>query len=106
MESRLSTSDANYFRLRARLVLDKSDRPVAYFDGAMSYSTAQAANVLKISRQTLHRWIVDGKVAPPRKQKVGGVTVRFWTKKDVERVRRYKKTFYGKGPKPKRKAKR
>ena len=72
----------------------------------MNYSTVQAANVLKISRQTLHRWIVDGKVAPPRKQKVGGVTVRFWTKKDVERVRRYKKMFYGKGKGPKPKPKR
>ena len=51
----------------------------------------------------MHRWIADGKISPPRKRKVGGVTVRMWTKKDVERVRRYKKMFYGKGkgPKPK-----
>ena len=74
----------------------------------MNYSTAQAAKVLKIGRPTLHRWMADGKVAPPRKQKVGGVTVRFWTKRDVERVRRYKEKFYrkGRGRKPKRRAKR
>lgn len=69
----------------------------------MNLSTSQFVRLLKIGRATVHRWIADGKISPPRKRKVGGVTVRMWTKKDVERVRRYKKMFYGKGkgPKPK-----
>ena len=72
----------------------------------MNYSTGQAAKALKIGRPTLHRWVAAGKVSPPRKRKVGGVTVRLWTKQDVERVRRYKKMFYGKGKGPKPKPKR
>ena len=70
----------------------------------MTLSTSQFVRRLKIGRATLHRWIADGKISPPRKRKVGGVTVRLWTKQDVERVRRYKMKFYGKGkgPKPKR----
>ena len=71
-------------------------------------STSQFVRVLKIGRATLHRWIADGKISPPRKSKVGGVTVRLWMKQDVERVRRYKEKFYrkGQGRKPKGKAKR
>ena len=72
----------------------------------MNQSTAQAAELLGISRQTLHRWLAARKVSPPGKRKVGGVTVRIWTKKDVERVRRYKVKFYGKGKGPKPKPKR
>ena len=102
----MSTPRANYFRLTARLVLDNCDIPVIYLLAQMNQSTVQAAELLGISRQTLHRWIADGKVAPARKRKVGGVTVRIWTKKDVERVRRYKKMFYGKGKGPKPKPKR
>jgi hypothetical protein len=42
----------------------------------------------------------------PRKQKVGGVSVRIWTDRDVELLRKYKQNNYRKGrgrkPKPKR----
>jgi hypothetical protein len=62
--------------------------------------------MLKIGRQTLHRWISSGAVAAPRRRKVGGVTVRIWTARDVENVRKYKQEHYRKGrgrkPKPKR----
>ena len=72
----------------------------------MTLSTSQFVRLLKIGRATLYRWIADGKISPAPKRKVGGVTVRIWTKKDVERVRRYKKMFYGKGKGPKPKPKR
>jgi DNA-binding transcriptional MerR regulator len=71
----------------------------------MDYSTAQAARKLDIGRQTLHRWIREGNVSPPRKQKVGGVTVRIWTAEDIERLRKYKEGNYrkGRGRKPQNK---
>lgn len=62
-----------------------------------SYSTAQVARLLKIGRQTLHRWMAIGAVSPPRRRKVGGVTVRIWAAADVERVRKYKQQNYRKG---------
>jgi predicted DNA-binding transcriptional regulator AlpA len=68
-----------------------------------SYSTSQVAQVLKIGRQTLHRWMADGYVSAPPRRKVGGVTVRIWSVADVERVRKYKRETYrkGRGRKPK-----
>jgi len=60
--------------------------------------------MLKIGRQTLHRWIATGVISAPGRSKVGGVTVRIWTYRDVMRVRRYKQENYrkGRGRKPKR----
>jgi hypothetical protein len=37
---------------------------------------------------TLQRYIAAGKITPPRLQKVGGITVRLWDFRDIERVRR------------------
>jgi len=70
-----------------------------------SLSTAQAAKSLKIGRQTLHRWMRSEPRLAPRKRKVGGVSVRFWTDQDVKRLRRYKEENYrkGRGRKPKSK---
>ena len=71
----------------------------------MHYSTAQTARKLGIGRQTLHRWIREVIVSPPRKQKVAGVTVRIWTAEDIERLREYKEGNYrkGRGRKPQKK---
>ncbi len=71
----------------------------------MNYSTQQLARKLKISNQTLHRWMRAGKVKAPPKRKITGVTVRVWTPRDVERVRKYKAANYRKGRGRKKKAK-
>ena len=71
----------------------------------MNYSTVQVARKLKIAQQTLHRWMRAGKVKAPPKRKITGVTVRVWTPRDVERVRKYKAAHYRKGRGRKRKAK-
>ena len=63
----------------------------------VNYSTQQLARKLKISNQTLHRWMRAGKVKAPPKRKITGVTVRVWTPRDVERVRKYKAANYRKG---------
>jgi len=54
---------------------------------------------------TLHRWVLKGRINAPKKQRIGGVVVRLWTDRDVERVRKYKQARYrkGRGRKPKRK---
>jgi len=60
------------------------------------YSTAQVARLLKIGRQTLHRWLNEGLKAP-KKSKIGGVSIRFWTEGDLKRARRYKAKRYHQG---------
>ena len=64
-----------------------------------------ATQMIGIGRATLERWLLDGKVPEPMRLKNGGVNVRIWTDRDVERVRKYKeKNYYkGRGPKPKAK---
>ena len=60
------------------------------------YSTAQVARILKIGRQTLHRWLKEGLKAP-KKSKIGGVSIRFWAEGDLKRARKYKTKRYHQG---------
>ena len=53
-----------------------------------AYSTRVAAEKLEISLVTLQRRIANGSIKPPKLQQVGGVTIRLWTDKDIEQVRR------------------
>jgi hypothetical protein len=61
--------------------------------------------MIGINRVTLQRWLIGGKVKEPKKVRTGGVEVRVWTDRDVERVRKYKQKNYrkGRGRKPKSK---
>jgi len=69
------------------------------------YSTNGAARKLGIHPITLHRWVLEGRINAPKKQRIGGVAVRLWTDRDMKRVRKYKQENYrkGRGRKPKRK---
>ena len=51
-------------------------------------SSRDAAKELGISMMTLHRHITSKRIKAPRLQKVGGVTVRLWSKADIERARK------------------
>jgi DNA-binding transcriptional MerR regulator len=62
-----------------------------------SYSTSEAARKLRIHPITLHRWVLEGRFKAPPKQRIGGVVVRLWTDRDVEKVRKYKQENYRKG---------
>jgi predicted site-specific integrase-resolvase len=54
-----------------------------------AYSSREAAKKLGISLMTLQRYIADGNwIKAPRLQNVGGVKVRLWTDRDVERARK------------------
>ncbi len=51
-----------------------------------AYSTRQAAKKLGVSLMTLQRYLAAKKILAPKVQKVGGVRVRLWTNKDIERT--------------------
>lgn len=51
-------------------------------------STREAAKQLGIHFITLHRYISAKKVPAPKVQKVGGIKVRLWSSRDIERVRK------------------
>jgi len=52
------------------------------------YSTAQVAKMLKMHQPSLQRSIRRGTVKAPPLITVGGVKVRLWSPKDVERARK------------------
>ena len=52
-------------------------------------SSREAAKKLGLSLMTLQRYIADGNwIKPPSVQTVGGVKVRLWTERDIERARK------------------
>jgi predicted DNA-binding transcriptional regulator AlpA len=51
-------------------------------------STKEAAAKIGISLVTLQRKIANGTVKTPKLQKVGGVTIRLWSSKDIKQVRK------------------
>ncbi len=62
---------------------------MVWVSGAMrKFSTSEAAKMLKIDRANLQRAIRQGAIPAPPLGRVGGVKVRLWSVKDVERARR------------------
>jgi len=52
-------------------------------------SSREAAKKLGLSLMTLQRYIADGNwIKAPSVQTVGGVKVRLWTERDIERARK------------------
>jgi excisionase family DNA binding protein len=69
-------------------------------------STVQVAKLLKISSNTLHRWIREKKIAAPEAQFLGGMQVRLWTEDDVAKLRQFKESrFWGRGGRQKKRKK-
>jgi excisionase family DNA binding protein len=61
-------------------------------------SAVEASKLLGIGNDTLHRWIHSRKVPAPRLQRVGGLSIRLWTDKDIEVVKKFKaENYWGKG---------
>jgi excisionase family DNA binding protein len=58
-----------------------------------AYSTREAAKRLGISMATINRYIASGKIPLPPLTKVGGVTIRLWTDKDLAAIRAILATF-------------
>jgi len=61
-----------------------------------TYSTAQVAKALGVSKRTLLRWLYAGKISEPEKQTFGGVESRVWTDSDLSRAKEYKTRSFGK----------
>jgi DNA-binding transcriptional MerR regulator len=71
-----------------------------------TYSTVQAAKLVGVAPDTLHRWIRDKKVTAPEIEHVGGVQVRLWSDEDIQRLKEYKAAhFWGRGGRKARKKK-
>lgn len=66
-------------------------------------STQEVALKVGISKVTLERWLATGKIASPKKIRIGRSVFRNWSERDVENIRKYKQHNYrkGRGRKPK-----
>jgi hypothetical protein len=53
-----------------------------------TFSTTEAAKKLGVHRVNLQKAMADGRVIPPRLSRVGGVKIRLWTAKEIERARK------------------
>jgi len=62
-----------------------------------TFSTIEVAKLLKVTSGTLHRWIRENRIQAPPLQSLGGMQIRIWHKKDIDKVRRYKEQHYRKG---------
>lgn len=69
-----------------------------------TYSTGEAAEQIGISRQTLQKWIASLRINAPKAIEMGRLSVRLWTKAEIERARQFKGTLK-RGPKSKKKQK-
>jgi hypothetical protein len=56
------------------------------------FSTTQAAEKLGMHRVNLQNAIKQKKIIAPKLSKVGGVRVRLWTTRDIERAREAMRT--------------
>jgi len=52
-----------------------------------SYSTREAAKRLGVSMATINRYIVADTIPVPPLTRVGGVTVRLWSDKDIAKAK-------------------
>lgn len=55
-----------------------------------TYSTGEAAEKIGVSRQTLQAWIDKRSISAPKLARVGRISVRLWTDKDIEKGRKFK----------------
>jgi DNA-binding transcriptional MerR regulator len=64
------------------------------------YTTAQAAEIVGVSKNTLLQWLYSGLLEEPKRSRVAGVQWRIWSEADIARARKVKGTTK-RGPKPK-----
>lgn len=69
--------------------LDKSIQVCLNMLAVKSYTTVQAAKQLKVSRDTIYRWMRANNVRGARVTKIGELRLRLWTEDDLDRIRRW-----------------
>lgn len=57
---------------------------------AKTYTTAEVAAKVGVSRQTLYSWIDRGRINAPKPIKLGQRSMRLWSKADMEQARKFK----------------
>ena len=68
---------------------------ILYMEG---YSISEAARILGVDRRTLQRWVRQGRIPVPTTHVLAGVRLRFWTERDMRKLRAYKAArYWGKG---------
>ena len=61
-----------------------------------SFSTAEVAKSIGVSKNTVLRWLYAGKLAEPKTQTFGGVESRVWSEADLKRAELYREKNYRK----------
>ena len=61
-----------------------------------SFSTAEVAKAIMVSKGTLLRWLQSGQLEEPKRETFGGVESRIWTTADLDRAKAFKQERYGK----------
>jgi DNA-binding transcriptional MerR regulator len=61
-----------------------------------TYSTAEVARMIGVSKNTLLRWLYAEKLAEPKTQTFGGVESRVWSEADLNRAKLYREQNYRK----------
>jgi predicted DNA-binding transcriptional regulator AlpA len=70
------------------------------------YSVTEAAKLVGVSRTSAYRWIQQKVVPAPLTEVIAGVTITYWTEKELAAVRAYKESWYwGRGKKKNRRKK-
>jgi excisionase family DNA binding protein len=59
---------------------------------AKTYTSAEAAAMIGVSRQSLYTWIAQGKIDAPDPVRIGNGSMRFWSKAQIEAARKFKGT--------------
>ncbi len=62
-------------------------RPVGYARYQFK-TTPELARALGVSPSTLREWIRKGKITAPKPIRVGQRRIRYWTTKDIQRVKK------------------
>jgi excisionase family DNA binding protein len=57
-----------------------------------TYTTAQAAAMIGISRQALYTWMAERRINAPKTTQLGGRSMRFWTKAQIDAAKKVKGT--------------
>jgi DNA-binding transcriptional MerR regulator len=60
-------------------------------------ATFEVARLVGIGKTTLLTWLREGRIREPKRKSQGGVEVRLWSARDIERVRKYKEANFRKG---------
>ena len=68
--------------------------------GMRTYTTVQVAKMLRVSRDSLYRWMRSGQIKGSRVITIGsGAEYRMWTDREVAAIRRFMQKSYTRGQK-------